>query len=105
MLVSLHAINKFKLYDFPPGEERTFAQLASQSGADEDFVRRMIRYAKTSYIFKEPRSGIVAHTAASSALGIVPMLGQWLNSGSEEVHPAAIRVSVPVPRIEDIATS
>jgi hypothetical protein len=63
---------------------------------DEDFVRRMIRQAKTSYIFKEPRPGVVAHSAASSALGIVPMLGQWLGMVSEELYPAATRVSVPV---------
>ncbi|KUJ07238.1 S-adenosyl-L-methionine-dependent methyltransferase [Mollisia scopiformis] len=91
LLIGLQAINKFKLYDFPPGEERTFAQLADQSGVDEDFVRRMIRQAKTSYIFKEPKPGVVAHSAASSAIGMVPLLSQWLGMVSEELYPAASR--------------
>jgi hypothetical protein len=91
--VGLQAINKFKLYDFPAGEQRTFAQLANQSGVSEDYVRRMIRQAATSYIFKEPRPGVVAHTAASSAIGTVPMLSQWLGMVSEELYPAAARVS------------
>jgi hypothetical protein len=74
--VGLQAINKFKLYDFPAGEERTFAHLAKQSGVSEEYVRRMIRQAATGtgYIFKEPRPGVVAHSAASSAIGKVPML-------------------------------
>ena len=91
--MGLQAINKFKLYDFPAGEERTYAQLANKSGASEEYVRRMIRQAATSYIFKEPRPGVVAHSAASSAIGTVPMLSQWLGMVSEELYPAAARVS------------
>lgn len=48
----------------------------------------------TFRIFQEPTDGIVRHTAASKLLAEDPMLRQWAGMISEELWPAATRVSI-----------
>lgn len=52
----------------------------------------MIRYAITKHIFKEPSTGIVAHTAGSQALADVPIMRDWVGMVCEEMWPSAARV-------------
>ena len=52
----------------------------------------MIRYAMTKHIFKEPSTGIVAHTAASQVLAEVPIMRDWVGMVCEEMWPSAARV-------------
>ncbi|MCJ1379615.1 hypothetical protein MMC17_002717 [Xylographa soralifera] len=93
-LVSLHAINRFKIAEsFPSDQEASFTQISSKCGLNESDTRRILRHAMTNHIFKEPRKGVVAHTAASKALAEIPMLREWVGMVSEELAPAAPRVA------------
>ena len=44
-------------------------------------------------IFHEPSKGVVRHTAASRALADIPLLQQYVGMVSEEMWPAATKVS------------
>ncbi|KAF7508286.1 hypothetical protein GJ744_009431 [Endocarpon pusillum] len=46
----------------------------------------------TFRIFREPREGVVAHTAASRVLAETPLLQQWVGQTCEDMWPAATRV-------------
>lgn len=46
----------------------------------------------TSRIFREPREGVVAHTAASKMLAVNPLVHQLIGMVTEELWPAAARV-------------
>lgn len=48
--------------------------------------------AKTHRIFREPRKGIIAHTAISKAIVTVPLLNSWLGLLTEEIWLASTRV-------------
>ena len=94
-LVSLQAITKFGLASsFPAGkDETTFAEIAKISRLPEVHVRRILRHAMAFRIFQEPSKGVVRHTAASKALANVPLLKQYVGMVSEEMWPAATKVS------------
>lgn len=46
------------------------------------------------HIFREPEPGMVAHTQASKILAN-PVMNDWLKVGTEEMWPAAVKVSNP----------
>jgi hypothetical protein len=93
-LISLQAIYRFQLAtSFPSGEdEATFAEISRASGLAEADLRRILRHAMTNHIFREPRKGVVAHTAASKMLAVNPLMHQWVGMVSEEMWPSAARV-------------
>lgn len=53
---------------------------------------RIIRHAITMHIFYEPKPGMVAHTRASKMLAN-PDMRDWARAGTEELGPAAGKVS------------
>ena len=74
-LISLQAIYRFKIAtSFSTDEETSFTQLAHACQLNEADLSRILRHAITNRIFKEPRKGIVAHTAASKILADNPFL-------------------------------
>lgn len=53
----------------PIGGSITFEELAVQCNLYEPDVRRIVRYAIAyHFVFREPRKGVVAHSAASRRL-------------------------------------
>ncbi|KAL2005746.1 hypothetical protein VTN00DRAFT_10239 [Thermoascus crustaceus] len=68
--VSLQAIYKYDIASkVPLHGEISFAELAEKCGLSETNIRRILRFAMTFHrVFREPRKGFVAHTAASRKL-------------------------------------
>lgn len=58
----------------------------------EHVVRRLVRQAAAHHVFREPRKGFVAHTAASHMLAVNPQMRQWVGMVTEEMWPAAAKV-------------
>lgn len=95
--VSLQAISRFHIADLvPPGGKTTFADIAKQTGLEEQAVRRVLRHAITMRVFREPEPGVVAHTQASKAL-MDPVANDWVGCGTDEMWPAATKVLTTPP--------
>jgi hypothetical protein len=77
----------------PPGGLVSYADIAKQTPLTEQMVTRILRQAMTLRIFCEPEKGMVGHTKASKIL-IDPVTNDWLGAGSEELWPAATKVSL-----------
>lgn len=86
----MQAISRLKIAStFPIHEESSFAQISTVCGLNEPDVRRILRHAMTKHIFKEPRKGIVAHTAASRLLAEDPQILDWVATSTNELWQAA----------------
>jgi hypothetical protein len=91
-MICLQAISRFKIADMvPAGGQVPFSDIAKRTGLNEGIVRRLLRYAITMRVFREPQPGLLAHTQASKAL-TTPSVNYWLSCGSEEMWPASIKV-------------
>ncbi|CAG8952635.1 hypothetical protein HYFRA_00009742 [Hymenoscyphus fraxineus] len=89
-LLSMQAISRFKIAaTFPIHEEATFAQISEKCGVNEHDVKRILRHAMTNHIFKEPRKGVVAHTAASRLLFEDAQTADWVGSSTDDLWQAA----------------
>lgn len=87
------AITTFNIASMVPGEGMiSFGEIAKQTPMTEEVTTRLLRHAMTMRIFKEPQPGMVAHTSASKVL-TNPGANAWLQSGTEEMWPAATKVS------------
>ncbi|RYP66866.1 hypothetical protein DL769_005898 [Monosporascus sp. CRB-8-3] len=93
-MVCLQAITRFGIANMvPSGGQISFADIAAQvPGLSEPIVRRLLRHAITMRVFREPEAGMVAHTKASKALQVKPVLNAWLRNGTHEMWPAAVRM-------------
>ena len=88
----MKAIARFKIANcFEPGEEITFTKLAGKCGLNEKSLRHLLRHAMTMRIFKEPRKGVVAHTAASAFIRDSRSYS-WLLGGVEDLWPSSVQV-------------
>ena len=93
-MVSLQAINRFDIArSVPLDGQISFPQLAESIGMKEKPLRCLLRHAMTMRIFSEPHKGMVAHTSVSKML-MQPHVHDWMNIGSEEMWPAAVRVGI-----------
>jgi hypothetical protein len=93
-MVSLQAISRLQIASIlPPGGQLSFADIAKLTGLSERTTRRLLRHAMTMHVFCEPRPGMVAHTKTSKLLAI-PDMNNWMSTGSEEMWPAATKVSL-----------
>ncbi|KAI1129798.1 putative O-methyltransferase [Nemania abortiva] len=89
-LIGQNAIMRFRLAEaFPIDGETTFTELAASSGLNEMHVRKLLRFAMTQHIFREPRPGVVAHTASSRLLVEDKGLANWLRFSTDELWHAA----------------
>lgn len=89
----LQAIARFGIAGMiPPGGRVAFVSIAQQTCLSENMVRRILRHAFTMRVFCEPEPGMVAHTAASKIF-ISPSVNDWLRVGTEELWPAAVKVT------------
>ena len=78
----------------PTEEETTFENIARDCKLDFNDVRRFLRVAIARHVFKEPKVGSVAHTAASKLLVNNQMLEAWILNIAEEFWPSLTRVRV-----------
>ena len=90
-LISLHAINRFQVANSFE-DEATYDDIARSCGLTEYCTRRLIRTAMTYRIFREPRPGVVAHTAASKFLAVAPGMDDSIALITEENWPSATKV-------------
>ena len=88
-LLSLHAIYRFNIASsFPIHGDASYSQIAAACGLEELNVRRILRHAMTKHIFKEPRKGVVAHTALSRVLAEDSQMLDWVGAVTEDIWPA-----------------
>src|SRR4051812_17270441 len=100
--LSLQAVYHFGMAKAVPLDgEASFAQIAQATGVDEDRVERLIRHAMTNHIFTEPRTGYVAHTAASRLLVQNQGLQDFVGTNTEEVWPASVSLITAMERFPD----
>ncbi|MCJ1261773.1 hypothetical protein MMC22_001641 [Lobaria immixta] len=89
-LLSMQAISRLNIAStFPTDEESSFAQISTVCGLNEVDLRRILRHAMTKHIFKEPRKGVVAHTAASRLLAEDKQILDWVATSTNELWQAA----------------
>ena len=95
----MQAIYRFDLAkSFPADkEEVTYAELATATGLPENQIQRILRCAMTFHIFREPRKGVIAHTAASKLLADDTLMREWIGMVSEELWPAASKARPRAP--------
>ncbi|KAF2430168.1 O-methyltransferase [Tothia fuscella] len=90
--LSMLAVYHFNVAKIVPlDEEASYADIAKAADVDEVNIRRLIRHAMTNRLFREPREGYVAHTAASKILLEDQQMIDWVGLCSEEFFPAAAR--------------
>jgi hypothetical protein len=97
----MQAIYRFGLATrFPPEQDEvTFEEMSQLSGMPLEQLTRILRLAMTYRIFREPKKGVVAHTAASRLLGSSPPMNHWTGFLVEELWPASTKVISPRFRV------
>ncbi|KAM0304941.1 hypothetical protein ACHAO8_011332 [Botrytis cinerea] len=86
--LGLQFVHRYKIATlFPPGEERTFSEIAAARNLDLSDTTRFLRLAMTYHVFTEPREGVVAHTAVSRVLVDNKFAAAWLGHVLENVWP------------------
>ncbi|KAI0469792.1 S-adenosyl-L-methionine-dependent methyltransferase [Xylariaceae sp. FL0804] len=91
-MVCLQGISRWKIAPMVPTRGQTsFADIAKQTGVQEQTIQRLLRHAMTMRVFQEVEPGQVAHTQASKAI-LQPSVADWLSSGAEDFWPAATRM-------------
>lgn len=90
---TLHWIYHFKIAEAVPLDRAvTFAEIAKARGVDEDYLKRILRYAMTNRIFREPEAGLVAHTSVSALLVRSKSLNDWVGYTCEETYPSSAKL-------------
>ncbi|OCL11850.1 O-methyltransferase [Glonium stellatum] len=88
--LSLHAVYHFNVAKAVPVDgEASYTEISKATGLDEVNLKRLVRHAMTNRIFKEPKDGYVAHTAASRLLVDDPQMIDWVGLCSADFFPAA----------------
>ena len=97
---SLHAIYKFDIAaKVPTGGEISFAELATACGLYEPDLRRIVRFAIIYHrLFREPRKGYVAHSAASRQLAENGDVRDGVGLMFDDYYPSFARVSCTARR-------
>lgn len=86
----MQAIGRFNIArSIPIHEEVSYAEIAKRCGVNELDVRRILRHAVTLRLFKEPKRGVVAHTAASRMIAGDQQMAGWVAATSDELWQAA----------------
>ncbi|CAG8898853.1 unnamed protein product [Penicillium egyptiacum] len=88
-LAALHVIVDFNIPQLVSLDgEVSYAEIAKKVGIPEYRVHRILRHAMTSRIFREARTGYVAHTGPSAAFLRNPVLRDWISFNLDEVRKA-----------------
>ncbi|KAI0023442.1 sterigmatocystin 8-O-methyltransferase [Xylariomycetidae sp. FL0641] len=90
--VCLQAISRYGIANLVPlGGHVSYAELAKQTGLEDQMITRLLRHAMTMRVFCEPETGQVAHTKASKLIASSHM-NAWLGIGTNEMWPAATKM-------------
>ncbi|KAI4234726.1 MAG: hypothetical protein LQ349_003616 [Xanthoria aureola] len=89
-ILSLQAVYRYEIdQKLDVTEELSFETLSSRCGLNVIDLRRILRYAMTYFLFREPRPGFVAHTSLSKALAQDVRLRNYIGVACEERFPAS----------------
>lgn len=89
----------------PKEEGTTFESLALECGLNVNDMRRFLRVAIARHVFKEPRIGSIAHTAASRLLIDNTKLEAWILNIAREFWPSLARVSFSALDLTNLANA
>lgn len=70
----------------------SFKDLASSIGLNEGAITRILRNGIAYHIFREPRPGFVAHSAASRQLADDTRAAGWVSANVDEMWPSAVKL-------------
>ncbi|KAK6072727.1 Sterigmatocystin 8-O-methyltransferase [Seiridium cupressi] len=99
---TLHVLYKFELAKHVPlSGSISYADLAVRCGLPEPQVRRYVRSAISFRVFCEKTVGRVQHNAASAIIA-TSTLHDWLGMATEELAPAALKVSESMQRFPGV---
>lgn len=76
----------------PVDGEISFADLAADVGVEQGALARVLRLGIAFRIFREPRPGLIAHSAASRQIADDPLVASWVGANVDEMWPAAEKV-------------
>ncbi|MCJ1380209.1 hypothetical protein MMC17_003312 [Xylographa soralifera] len=89
-LLGIQAIRRYSIASkVGIDEEVAFTELAERCKLPADDLRRLLRQAMSRHIFKEPRKGYVAHTAASRIFAESRGINDWVYMALDEIWPSA----------------
>jgi hypothetical protein len=93
--LSLHAIYHYRMAEAVPVHgTATFKEISEKTGLDETNVKRFLRHAMTSRIFKEVEPGVVAHTPKSRVLAEDKAMDDWVGFCTEDMWPVSLMFSL-----------
>lgn len=89
----LKLISRFDLASkVPLNGEITFTDLAATVGVDRAALTSILRLGIAHHIFREPRPGVIAHSAASRQIAEDSNVASWVGANVDEMWPAAEKV-------------
>lgn len=95
-MVTLSFLTRYEVPTKVPTQgDVSFAALAQDCGVPIAFVKRMLRYAMTNFVFAEKREDFVSHTAMSLLLKEHPFLQTISEIATIERFPGSAKVRMP----------
>ena len=95
-MMTLSFLTRYEVpQEVPIQGDVSFAALAQNCGVPLAFVKRMLRYAMTNFVFAEKREGFVSHTAMSMLLKEHPFLQTISEIATIERSPGSAKVRTP----------
>ncbi|KAI3318836.1 putative O-methyltransferase [Xylariaceae sp. AK1471] len=92
-LLYLKLISRFGIAKRVPVDgEITYGDLAASVGVDEAALCRILRLGIAHRIFREPRPGVIAHSAASRQIADDAGIADWVGSSVDDMWPSAEKV-------------
>ena len=92
-MVYLKLISQFNIaYKVPINGEISLTDLAASVGIDHSAFARGLRLGIAHRIFREPRPGVIAHSAASRQIAEDARVADWLGAHVDDMWPAAQKV-------------
>jgi hypothetical protein len=76
----------------PVDGEVSFTDLAADVGIEHGALARVLRLGIAYRIFREPRPGFIAHSAASRQIADDLLVASWVDANVDEMWPAAEKV-------------
>jgi hypothetical protein len=72
--------------------EISFLDLSAATGINDAALAKILRLGIVHRVFKEPRPGVVAHSAASRQIADDSRVASWVGANVDEMWPAAMKV-------------
>ncbi|KAI1205456.1 putative O-methyltransferase [Annulohypoxylon truncatum] len=79
-------------HEVPLDGEITYEDLAASAGVDCAALRRVLRFGIASRVFREPRPGVIVHSAPSKQIAEDPRMADWVGSNVDDMWPSAEKV-------------